>query len=107
MRLPKEGGETENLEGPACLKQEKGKIALAPPGWVSQRGKLGQGTAQDYLASQWRARNKTAQLWIFCSSCQETILLCPEGEFCQRTGHATHNSSLTVDTGYAKQNKGM
>lgn len=78
LRLPEEGGETENLAGPACLKQEKGKIALAPPGWVSQRGKLGQGRAQGYLASQWRARNKTAQLQILCSSCQETILLCPK-----------------------------
>lgn len=89
------------------MKQEKGKIALAPPGWVSQRGKLGQGGAQGYLVSQWRARNKTAQLWIFCSSCQETILLCPEGVFCQRTGHATYNSSLNVDTACAEQDKGM
>lgn len=89
------------------MKQEKGKIALAPSGWVSQRGKLGQGRAQGYLASQWRARNKTAQLWILCSSCQETILLCPEGEFCQRTGHTTYNSSLHVDSGRAEQDKAM
>lgn len=89
------------------MEQEKRKIALALPGWVSQRGKMGQGRAQGYLASQWRARNKTAQLWILSSGCQETILLCPEGEFYQRPGHATYNSSLSADTGCAEWDKEM